>query len=42
MLERAGRNSEAAQSWREAASLAGSARERDWLLGRAAALEESR
>ena len=41
MLERAGRQSEAAQAWREAANLAGNARERDWLLGRAAALEDA-
>src|SRR4249919_2040183 len=36
MLERAGRAPEAAAAWREAAALAGSERERDWLLARAA------
>jgi len=35
MLERAGRAQEAASAWREAAALAGSAREREWLLARA-------
>jgi RNA polymerase sigma factor (sigma-70 family) len=37
MLERAGRRDSAAQAWREAAALANSGRERDWLLARAAA-----
>lgn len=36
MLERAGRAPEAAAAWREAAALAGSERERAWLLARAA------
>jgi RNA polymerase sigma-70 factor (ECF subfamily) len=36
MLERAGRMQEATAAWRDAAALAGSARERDWLLARAA------
>jgi RNA polymerase sigma factor (sigma-70 family) len=34
MLERAGRAEEAAAAWRAAAALAGSERERDWLLAR--------
>jgi RNA polymerase sigma factor (sigma-70 family) len=38
MLERAQRPEEAAAAWREAAALAGSARERDWLLARATTL----
>ena len=40
MLERAGRAVDAAQAWREAAGLAGSERERDWLLARAASLSD--
>jgi predicted RNA polymerase sigma factor len=35
MLARDGRHDEAAHCWREAAALAGTTRERDWLLARA-------
>jgi predicted RNA polymerase sigma factor len=40
MLERLGRGSDAASAWRAAAALAGTARVRDWLLARAAALSD--
>jgi RNA polymerase sigma factor (sigma-70 family) len=41
MLERAGRGADAAQAWREAAELAGSTREREWLQARAQALSDA-